>query len=90
MLIGRDRDDEHRGFSGFSLWPTKWQASIPPVRLHNFSRGQIAAGRMDHPPDAFDQRGAFAGVVNAVSSVSTMNTASNVAGSVALAFALTL
>ena len=32
VSIGRDRDDEHRDFSGFSLWPTKWHASISPVR----------------------------------------------------------
>ena len=33
MSTGRDRDGEHRGFSGFSRWPTKWQTSAPPVRL---------------------------------------------------------
>jgi hypothetical protein len=33
VSTGRDRDDERRGFSGFSLRPTNWQASVRPVRL---------------------------------------------------------
>jgi hypothetical protein len=33
VLIGRDRDDERRGFSDFTLRPTKWQSSVQPVRL---------------------------------------------------------
>lgn len=30
---GRDEDEEHRGFSVFSLWPTKRQASFLLVRF---------------------------------------------------------
>jgi hypothetical protein len=33
VLIGRDRDDERKNFSGFFLRPTKGQTSIQPVRL---------------------------------------------------------
>lgn len=32
VSTGRDRDDERRDFSGFSLRPTKWQSSVLPVR----------------------------------------------------------
>ncbi|WP_206185898.1 hypothetical protein [Sphingosinicella sp. BN140058] len=32
VLIGRDRDDERRGFSDFTLRPTKRQSSVQPVR----------------------------------------------------------
>jgi hypothetical protein len=32
VLIGRDGDGERRIFSDFILRPTKWQASVPPVR----------------------------------------------------------
>jgi hypothetical protein len=30
VSTGRDRDGEHIGFSGFSMWATKCQASVPP------------------------------------------------------------
>jgi len=32
VSIGHDGDDEHGGFSDFTLWPTKRQSSVPPVR----------------------------------------------------------
>jgi hypothetical protein len=37
---GRDRDGEHRGFSVFSRWPTKWQTSAQPVRHALTTRGR--------------------------------------------------
>ena len=46
VSTGRDGDDERRGFPGFSLRPTKRQASISPIRRSNEldpSRGGRAA-----------------------------------------------
>lgn len=34
------RCEEHKGFSVFTLWPTKWQSSFLPVRFAStFSHG---------------------------------------------------
>lgn len=47
VLTGRGRDDECIDFSGFSLQPTNWQASIQPVRLaltKNSVRGVSESG----------------------------------------------
>lgn len=42
---GRDRDDERRDFSGFSVRPTKRQSSAPPVRsAHQLRRHPDARG----------------------------------------------
>ena len=51
VSTGRDGDDECRGFPGFSLRPTKWQASISPIRRSmdiDPARGSGRAATYDH------------------------------------------